>query len=286
MTTTPTPSLTSSDPTHPEGVGSADPILVVGATGKTGRRVAAQLEAAGHDVRRASRSSATHLDWDDPSTWAPALEGASRLYLVPPDDGDLAPFVAELERSTVERVVLLSARAPGQSGDDHLERFEASITGSSLAWTILRPAWFAQNFTEGYFLAEGTITLPVGDGREPFIDADDIAAVAVAALTGPGHDSTVYELSGPETLTFAEAIATIAATSGRDVTFADAEPDAWAADLRAHEVPEAEISILSHLFAAIRAGENDHVSTGVADALGRPPTTFAAWAERAFGPLV
>jgi uncharacterized protein YbjT (DUF2867 family) len=122
----------------------------------------------------------------------------------------------------------------------------------------------------------------VGEGREPFIDADDIAAVAAAALTGPGHEGRTYELSGPGTLTFAEAVATIAAASGREIAFADVDPDAWAAEMRTHEVPAPVISTLAHLFAAIRAGENDHVSIGVEDALGRPPTPFATWAEKVF----
>ena len=262
------------------------PIVVIGATGKTGRRVAAQLEAAGHAVRPASRSSATRFDWDDPTTWAPALDGATGLYLVPPETGDLAPFVAEVERSSVDRIVLLSARAPGQSGDDHLERFEDAVTGSTRPWTILRPSWFAQNFDEGFYapgIAEGTLRLPVGDGKEPFIDVGDIAAVAVAALTEPGHEGRTYELSGPEAITFTEAVATIAEASGRDLVFEAVDPDAWAAEMRGHEVPPPVIDLLGHLFAAIRVGENDHVSTGVADALGRPPTAFAAWARTSFG---
>lgn len=270
---------------------STAPTLVIAATGKTGRRVADQLEAAGGTVRRASRSSATRFDWEDPSTWAPALEGAAGLYLVPPEgvEADLAAFVAEVERSTVERLVLLSAREPGQSGDDHLHQVEATITAGTTPWTILRPAWFAQNFDEGFFapdLAEGTLRLPVGEGREPFIDADDIAAVAVAALTATGHEGRTYELSGPETLSFAEAVATIAEASGRALAFEDAEPDAWADGLRANDVPAPVVSIFSHLFAAIRAGDNDHLSTGVADALGRPPTSFATWAAAAYGATV
>jgi uncharacterized protein YbjT (DUF2867 family) len=262
---------------------------VLAATGKTGRRVAAGLAEAGHDVRPASRSSATRFAWEDPTTWAPALDGATGLYLVPPEPGpeavDLAPFVAEVERSSVERIALLSARAPGQSGDDHLERVEDAVKAASLPWTIVRPSWFAQNFTEGFFapaLADGALGLPVGDGREPFIDADDIAAVVVAALTGPGHEGRTYELSGPETLTFAEAVAVIAAASGREIGFVDVDPDAWVAEMRGHEVPEGEISVLSHLFGAIRANDNDHVSPGVAEALGRPPATFSDWATKTF----
>lgn len=269
-----------------QAMSTTNPTLVLAGTGKTGRRVAAQLSEAGHDVRPASRTSATPFDWDDPATWAPALDGAGALYLVPPEPGELAPFLAEVERSSVERLVMLSARAPGQSGSDLLVRFEALVTAGSTPWTIVRPAWFDQNFTEGFFapsIAEGTLALPVGTGREPFIDADDIAAVAVAALTRPGHEGRTYELSGPETLTFAEAVAAIGAASGRELAFVETEPETWAEGVRAHEVPEPVISILSHLFAAIRRGDNDHVSSGVEDALGRPPTSFADWAARTFG---
>lgn len=267
------------------------PILVTAATGKTGRRVAAALAAADHPTRLASRSSATRLDWDDPSTFAPALAGTSAVYLVPPEPGggDVAPFVAAAEAAGVERIVLLSARAPGQSGDDHLPTVEATVTGSSLPWTILRPSWFAQNFTEGVFVegvAAGTLPLPVGDGEEPFIDVDDIAAVAVAvaALTGPGHEGRTYELSGPELLTFADALAAIAAAGGPSVDHVDLDIDAWVDGARAEQVPEGVVSVLRHLFDAIRAGENAHLSDGVEEALGRPATPFAAWATRTYGP--
>lgn len=263
------------------------PILVTAATGKTGRRVAAQLAAAGHPVRPASRSSATRFDWDDPATWAPALAGTAAVYLVPPEaDGpDVGAFLAAAEAAGAGRVVLLSARGPGQSGDDHLERVEASVTAGPTPWTIVRPSWFAQNFDEGFFadgLAAGTLALPVGDGREPFIDADDIAAVAVAALTGPGHEGRTYELSGPDLLTFAEAVAVIGAAGGPTAELVAADPEEWAEETRAY-LPAPLVTTLSHLFTAIRAGENAHLSDGVEQALGRPPTPFATWAAGAYG---
>lgn len=261
------------------------PVLVIGGTGKTGRRVAAQLRAAGHEVRPASRSSATRFDWDDPSTWAPALDGAGGLYLMPPETGDLDPFIAEVERSSVDRIVHLSAREPTQGGGDDLARFEDTVRASSRPWTILRPAWFDQNFDEGLFvgpLADGTLRLPTGDGREPFIDAEDIAAVAVAALTEPGHEGRTYELSGPETLSFGDAVATIADVSGRDVAFEAVTAEAWVTEPWVAAMPAPVLDVMQNLFAAIGRGDNDIVSTGVEDALGRPPTSFAAWAERTY----
>ncbi|QYG95159.1 NAD(P)H-binding protein [Iamia sp. SCSIO 61187] len=280
---TPAPAPSETDPTAP------GPTLVLGATGKTGRRVAARLEEGGHAVRRASRRSPTRFDWEDPTTWAPALDGAGAVYVIPPEHPgtDIVPFVEAIERSSVSRTVLLSARGPEQSGDGHLPGVEAAIRASATPWTILQPAWFAQNFDDGEFAADieaGELRLPVGEGREPFIDADDIAAVAVAALTEPGHEGRTYPLSGPETLTFAEAVATVATASGRELRFVAADPDEWVADQRSHGVPEPIVQILSNLFTAIRTGVNDHVSTGMQDVLGRPPTSLATWAAHRFSP--
>jgi len=260
------------------------PFLVLGATGKTGRLVAARLAARSHQVRAASRRSATRFDWNDKSTWVPALDGTRAMYLVPPDPGtDVDRFVDLAAASDVGRIALLSARNPGQSGDAHLAAVEAAVTGGSTPWVILRPSWFAQNFNEGFLAAgliEGTLRLPVGDGREPFIDTDDIASVAVAALTDGRHEGCTYELSGPETLSFAEAVTHIAVAAGRSLDFVDVEAEQYAAELAGYDTAPALIATLTHLFAAIRAGDNDYVSNGVEQALGREPTSFTAYAAR------
>lgn len=257
-------------------------ITVLAATGKTGRRVADRLEPLGHEVRRASRSSAVRFAWEEPDTWGPAIDGVEALYLVPPDPGgDVAPFLDRLAGSTVERVVLLSARHPAQSGDDFLPVVEVLVRAAAPAWTILRPSWFDQNFDEGFFapgLAAGLLEVPVGDGREPFIDADDIAEVAVAALTDSAHDGRIYELSGPEALTFAEAVAAIAEAWGRPIAFADLTASSFRSQFEAAGVDSAEIDVFEHLFEAIRRGENDHISDGVRQALGRDPRPFADYA--------
>lgn len=282
MTTTDDQTTTTADLGRGDRRGA--PTLVLGATGKTGRRVAARLSGAGYPVRSASRSSAVFFDWHDESTWGPALDGAGGVYLVPPEPGTrIGRFVDLVAASDVDRIVVLSARNPSQSGDDHLGEVEAAVTGSSTSWVILRPSWFAQNFDEGFFaaaVAGGTLRLPVGDGREPFIDADDIADVAVASLIDRRHEGHIYELSGPEPLTFAEAVAHLGTATERPLTFADTDAETFAVELREHGTPPEEIASFTRLFAAIRAGDNDYVSDGVLQALGRPPAPFASYAER------
>lgn len=265
------------------------PILVLGATGKTGRRVTAALEAAGHPVRPASRSASTRFDWADPDSWAPALAGARAAYIVPPEaPADFDRFLAEAAAVGIDRLVLLSARHPEQGGDDVVPIIDAAVRSGPIPATVLQPSWFTQNLTEGMFVDElstGVLRLPVGDGREPFIDTADIAAVAAAALTGDGHAGQVYELSGPECVTFDDAVGRLAQATGRDLRFEPVEPGAWA-DSVSDFLPRPVVELLLNLFAAIRDGVNDHLSPGVEQVLGRSPRTIdeALTADVALGP--
>lgn len=255
------------------------PVLVIGATGKVGRRIVDRLDSAGAAVRPASRSSRVRFDWGDASTWAAALDGVGSVYVTPSEHPvDLDRFLDLAEAGAVERFVLLSARHPDQGRDGVIPAFEDALSACAIPSVLLRPSWFVQNFTEGMFapeLAHGGLRLPVGAGGEPFIDTDDIAAVAVAALTSAEHDGRTYELSGPEVLTFAEALAQVGAATGRDLHFTPVEPDAWAEEAAAF-LPPPIVTLLGHLFAGIREGENAYVSPGVAQALGRPPRSMSA----------
>ena len=166
--------------------------LVLAATGKTGRRVADRLEAQGRPVRRGSRSAAIPFDWDDATTWAPALEGVEAAYVVyipdlavPAAPPAIRAFTELALEAGVRRLVLLSGR-----GEEEAQRCERIVQESGLDWTIVRASWFAQNFSEGAFhdlVLAGEVALPAGDVQEPFIDVDDIADVVVAALTEYGH---------------------------------------------------------------------------------------------------
>jgi uncharacterized protein YbjT (DUF2867 family) len=246
-------------------------VLVLGATGKTGRRV---TELLGPAARPASRSSATKFDWSLPSTWEPAVAGTTAAYVVPPENpAALADFVPVAVKAGVTRLVLLSMR--GAPEDDP---FEAAIKNSGAEWTILRPTWFMQNFDEDMFaepVRHGELAVPAGQGVHPFIDVRDIAEVAVAALTQPGHAGQTYDLSGPESLSFAEMLARIVAVTGSPVLYTDVAPDDFAASLRGLGYPEEIAELVTTLLVRIRTGAEAHLSDGMQRVLGREPRTFA-----------
>jgi uncharacterized protein YbjT (DUF2867 family) len=255
------------------------PTLVVGATGKTGRRVAARLADRGVPVRAGSRSSSTPFDWEDATTWAPALAGTRAAYvaffpdLAVPGAGEAVGALAALAaRVGLERLVLLSGR-----GEAEAQHAEEVVRAAGVPTTIVRASWFAQNFSESFLLdavMSGTVALPVDGIAEPFVDADDIAAVAVAALTEDGHAGEVYEVTGPRLLTFAEAVEEIGAATGRSVTYMSVPLDAWTAELVAAGVDDDTLGLLSYLFCEVLDGRNAHTTDGVQRALGRPPRDF------------
>ena len=260
------------------------PTLVIAANGKTGRRVADRLEALGRRVRRGSRSGATRFDWDDRSTWRPALQGVGSAYVVYSPDLAVPEAPAAIQAFTdlarelgVQRLVLLSGR-----GEDEAQRCERIVQASGLEWTVVRASWFAQNFDEGAFhelVLGGHVALPAGEVREPFIDIDDIADVAVAALTEERHVGEVYEVTGPHSMTFAQAVAEIAAASGREVRFQTIPRAAFTAGLAQVGLPSQQIELLDYLFTTVLDGRNEHVTNGVQRALGRPARTFADYAR-------
>ena len=177
------------------------------------------------------------------------------------------------------RLVLLSGR-----GEEEAERAEEALKASGAEWTIVRCSWFMQNFSESYFaepLAAGELALPVGDVREPFVDAEDIADVAVAALTEEGHAGRLYELTGPRPLTFAEAVAEIGSATGRSLRYTQIPIEAFEAGLKAEDTPADLIALLRYLFTEILDGRNQQLADGVQRALGREPRDFSAFARRA-----
>lgn len=262
------------------------PVLVVGGTGKTGRRVAERLAARGVPVRIGSRSANPAFDWEDPSGWAAALDGAGAAYITYYPDL-AAPGAPEAVRALVDqalaqgvrRLVLLSGR-----GEEEAQQAEQVLQASGADWTIVRASWFSQNFSEGVVrdgVVAGEIALPAGDVGEPFVDADDIADVVVAALTEDGHAGQLYEVTGPRLLTFAEATAEIARATGRPVRYTRVPAEDFATMLAEQGTPAEFTELLLYLFTTVLDGRNASLADGVQRALGRAPKDFADYARDA-----
>ncbi|MBG0826395.1 NAD(P)H-binding protein [Planomonospora sp. ID67723] len=265
-----------------------DQVLVLGATGKTGRRVARRLREAGRTVRAASRSGEVRFDWYRPDTWATALEGSSAVYLVAPDDpAPVHDFVKQATASGVRRFVALSGRGIEHVGDDFgqgMVAAERAVRESGVEWTIIQPNNFDQNFDEDLWrepLRAGRLALPIGDVPEPFVDVEDVAEVAAVLLTEDGHAGRVYELSGPRGLTFEEAAETIARAAGRTIEYVELTPGEYRGELLAEGYPEAAARALGALFEVHRAGHLAGVADGVRRVLGREPAAFEDYAARA-----
>jgi uncharacterized protein YbjT (DUF2867 family) len=261
---------------------AGDTYLVLGATGTVGRRVAAQLRAAGHAVRPASRHGETQFDWQDERTWAPTVEGATHVVLMAPDGQPVEPAFVELAVDRgVGRIVLLSSRAIDVMGDERLLAAERTVQAAGAEWTVVRADWFDQNFDENFLrdaVLAGDVRVPVGDVRQCFVHADDIAAVAVAALTQAGHEGRTYEVTGPEALSFAEAVAMVSERAGRPVSF-DGSADAYAELMAGFGLPAEEVEQELRAFAALREA-GDSVPTDVVQAVtGRAPKDFATYVE-------
>jgi uncharacterized protein YbjT (DUF2867 family) len=259
------------------------PILILGGTGKTGRRIAERLQAQQIPVRIGSRSGKPAFDWNDRTTWAAALEGVGAVYisyypdLAPGAAEEIAALVDLAKEKGVGRLVLLSGR-----GESEAEAAEAVVIRSGIDWTILRCSWFSQNFSETLMadmVLEGEIALPAGKVGEPFVDAEDIADVAVAAFTDIRHIGQLYELTGPRLLTFADVAAEISAAAGRSITFRQLSHEDFAAAMAEGQTPADVAWLMSYLFREVLDGRNEWVADGVSRALGRPARDFGDYAR-------
>ncbi|MEO6955641.1 MAG: NmrA family transcriptional regulator [Antricoccus sp.] len=258
--------------------------LITGGTGKTGHRIAELLTGRNRPIRIGSRTGHHRFDWNDQSTWGSALDGCSSAYLAyapdlafPGAPELIGRFAKTAVAAGTSRLVLLSGR--GDQGAQHAEEL---VIDSGAEWTVVRCAFFAQNFSESTWVdavRAGHFELP-GDTLEPIVDADDIAEVVVAALSADCHVGQLYELTGPRLLTFAQAVREIAEATNRDISFAEITGSEFAAGLRESGMPQEEAASLAELFSEILHGHNSYLSDGVRRALGRDPHDFSDYARR------
>lgn len=259
-------------------------VLVLGGTGKTGRRIAERLKRRGLSVRVGSRGATPPFDWDDEAGWDACLEGVDAAYVsyspdlaMPGATDAIQAFVDRAKRHGVRRLVLLSGR-----GEPEAQACEGIVQRSGLEWTVVRASWFFQNFSEGAFtemVLAGRITLPAGEVPEPFVDVDDIAEVATRALAEQGHAGEVYEVTGPRAMTFSEVADELSRATGREITFVEVPHDAFLEEVRRSGAPRDVVWMLDYLFSTVLDGRNAHLTDGVRRALGRDPTDFSTYAR-------
>lgn len=249
--------------------------LILGGTGKVGRRVARVFEGNGHIVRAVSRSTVPRFDWSDTETWQPAVRGTDGIFIVGPGSAtDWSPLLAALLRTAAaagaRHAVLLSARGVEFLPSGNVARAEDVLRDGPVPWTILRPAHFAQNFTESMFTpVDGSIIAQAGDGAEPFIDAQDIAEVTAHVLASGAAAGQTVPLSGPAALTFGQAARILSGVTGQLIEYRDQPDEDHAATLRAAGTPEEYIRWRLAMLGGIRRGEDAYLGDGVQCLLGQ-----------------
>ena len=261
------------------------PILIIGKNAKTGQRVDRRLQALGYTTRAVSRSTSPAFDWEDPNTWSAALEGTESAYVtfypdlaIPTAEQATRDFVELAKVSGLRHIVMLSGR--GEAG---AERAEAVLEASGLDWNIVRANWFMQNFSESFMIEgilSGQLMLPASDIVEPFVDVDDIADVAVSALTRPELRNRLFEVSGPRALTFGQCAAEISEAVGYPVNYTQIPIEDFIQVLRVQGAPDEVIWLMRELFTVVFDGRNSSPTSGVEDALGRPATDFSEYVQK------
>ncbi|MGW2562334.1 NmrA family NAD(P)-binding protein [Streptomyces sp. NPDC001514] len=261
-------------------------VLVTAASGKTGRRVAERLAGRGVTVRAGSRQGEVSFDWEDGATWGPALRGADAAYVTyypdlagPGAVDTMRGFGRLAAESGVRRLVLLSGR-----GEPEAAHAEDALREAGVPLTVVRAAFFAQNFSEGAFaggVLDGEIPFPAGDTAEPFLDLEDLADVVLTVLMEDGHEGLTHELTGPRLLTFHDVAAELAAATGRRIEYVPVSGDDYVAMLQELGFPAEDAQWLTELFTMLMDGHNAHLTDGVQRVLGRAPRDFSAFAKDA-----
>ncbi|MEM8895097.1 MAG: NmrA family NAD(P)-binding protein [Bacteroidota bacterium] len=261
-------------------------VLVIGGTGKTGRLVVDNLTQLGHNVSIAARSSTPKFDWDDPSTFGPALRGMDRAYIVyypdlavPGAKEAIEALTAAALKEGVEKVVLLSGK-----GESEAEACEEIVANSGLNYTLVRASWFNQNFSEGAFvnyILAGHMALPMEDAKIPYTDTKDIADMVTKALVDDSLNGKTLTVTGPKKLTFEEVAAIISQKLGRTIQYHPITMDEFKASLVEAGLPESHIWLLEYLFTEVLGhSENQTISNDVEQILKRKPVSFEEYVEK------
>jgi len=260
--------------------------LVIGGTGKTGRRVVEKLQEKGHTVRIGSRNASPAFDWHNPEGWNAALESIKQVYItyqpdlaVPGALEAIQKLVTVAKEQQVEHLVLLSGK-----GEREAELSEQAVANSGIDYTLVRASWFNQNFSESFFLEpiqSGVVALPHPQAKVPYVDANDIADVVVAALTDQKHRGKLYEVTGPEPLTFGEVIDIINLVTGKSIDFIPISQEAYDLAMEEQGIPADFRWLMNYLFTEVlNAPHNHEVSHDVEKVLGRPATPFISFAKQ------
>lgn len=255
-------------------------ILVIGGTGKTGSRVAKNLSKAGHDVRIVGRKTNPTFDWENPDTYDAVLKGMDRAYIVyypdlavPGARDAIRTLTDKALKAGLDKVVLLSGK-----GEKEAEACEQIVADSGLNYTIVRASWFNQNFSEGAFLEfilNGEIALPMPEAEIPFVDADDIAEVAVKVLLDDSFNGKTVTVTGPRKMTYKEAIEIMAAETGKEIVYQPISIEEFKDGMKAAGLPDSYIWLFSYLFEEVLGNpDNQAVSDDVQKVLGREATDF------------
>lgn len=261
-------------------------ILVLGANGKTGRRVIERLgQIANVEIRPGSRNAKIPFDWENPHTWSNVLQDINIVYMnfqpdlaIPSAVETIKQFTILATRLGVQKMVLLSGR-----GEKKAQICEEIVKINAKNWTIIRASWFNQNFSESFFLdpiLAGVVALPRAEALEPFTDADDIADVVTEVLVNDTHNGQTYELTGPRLLTFEQAVNEIANATGRNITFQGLTLKQYSEMLAEYQVPEDHIWLANYLFEQVLDGRNAHITSDIEKILGRKATDFSVYAKQ------
>ena len=260
-------------------------ILVIGGTGKTGRKVADRLNKLGHNVRIGSRSATPSFDWDNTKTWTEAMQGMDKVYItfqpdlaVPGALEAIEELTKQAKRCGVKKLVLLSGK-----GEREAELCEQVVIHSGLDYTIVRASWFNQNFSESFFLEpiiEGFVALPQAEAKVPYVDTDDIADVAIEALLDDKHNGEIYQLTGPRLLTFREVIQEISEVTEREIAFTPITLVAYTNAMKKQGVPVGFIWLVDYLFSEVLVNpSNSEITNDIENILGRKPKDFSEYVK-------